>query len=154
MVSSDEPFNAELKDITKKFAADDARATTPVSPELAKQLIAARRERIANKTRELERERRGEMTRRAQLRKRAQLPAHIRSVSDARKIRMDHIARSVSEVGYVAMVKKRLGRGMKDGSKWRTFEEGRPENQEWLDNTARLIAEQNMERRTSSQSDR
>jgi hypothetical protein len=153
MAALDQPFNAELKDISKQFAADDARATTPVSPELARQLIAARRERIANKTRELERERRGEMTRRAQLRKRAQLPAHIRSVSNARKIRMDHIARSVSEVGYVAMVKERLGRGMKDEFKWRTFEEGRPENQQWLDDAARLIEEQNMEKRTRSQGD-
>jgi hypothetical protein len=93
------------------------------------------------------------MTRRAQLRKRAQLPAHIRSVSNARKIRMDHIARSVSEVGYVAMVKERLGRGMKDEFKWRTFEEGRPENQQWLDDAARLIEEQNMEKRTRSQGD-
>jgi hypothetical protein len=45
MAALDQPFNAELKDISKQFAADDARATTPVSPELARQLIAARRER-------------------------------------------------------------------------------------------------------------
>jgi hypothetical protein len=137
-------------DLNEKFAADERRAKTQFPPELLRQVLAARREKIANKTRELERERRGEITNRAVKRKRKMLPGPLMTTRSPASRRHDHVSRSLSEVGYVGMIRERLGHGMKTGT-WRLYEEGLEENRKKLGLDAKMIERENRRRRSASE---
>jgi hypothetical protein len=74
------------------------------------QLKAARREKVANKTREHERQRRGEVLLATRRRSRLGFPAHVLARWDPEVRKAKLIARrSVGEVGYVGQVKRALG---------------------------------------------
>jgi hypothetical protein len=141
-----ETLDAENDALTAQFRADDRRATTPFPPALLEQIVAARRRKIRNKTTELARERSGEMTARAHRRKRQMLPGHLMNVRSPKERRYDRVVRSLSEVGYVGMIKERIGRGPKTGA-WRLYEEGQKQNRTQLDEWAKQIQEENQRRR-------
>lgn len=94
------------------------RAVTPPSDEMLAVIKEARREKIRNKTHEKERERRGEVLKSTLRRRRKRPPAHVISRMSDTDRRRDQIARGVSEVGYVGMVKDLLGRRMKNPTLW------------------------------------
>lgn len=104
------PFKTCLKEIQEAYDRDTARAARPTPPDLLAQLKAARREKVANKTRERERQRRGEVLLATRRQSRLGFPAHVlaRWDPDVRKAKL--IARrSVGEAGYVGQVKRALG---------------------------------------------
>jgi hypothetical protein len=103
---------------------DIARSQMPVSPALAATLRAARREKVANKTRERMRERRGEILRCTVKRARQGPPAHVLVRMTAAERRADQIIRGVGEAGYVGMIKRRMGMKLRDGGKALARENG------------------------------
>jgi hypothetical protein len=104
------PLDANLAELSASFERDTARATRPTPPELVKQLKAARREKVANKTRERNREARGEVLTATRLRSRLGFPAHVSVRWSPEERKANLIARrSVGEVGYVGKVKRALG---------------------------------------------
>ena len=104
------PLDANLAKINTSFERDTARATRPTPPELVQQLKAARREKVANKTRERQREARGEVLMSTRRRSRLGFPAHVLVRWSPEERKANLIARrSVGEVGYVGQVKRRLG---------------------------------------------
>ncbi|KAJ8468891.1 hypothetical protein ONZ51_g9350 [Trametes cubensis] len=115
------PLIDELRAIGHGFHIERVRSSMPYPPEMLEQIRAARREKIANKTRERERERRGEMTNRLLKRMRQRPPAHRLSQMSPKARRMDIIARG--------------------------GQRGRPENKETLDQLAEEIEEENRRRR-------
>ena len=71
---------------------------------------AARREKVANETREHERQRRGEVLSATRRQSRLGFPAHVVARWDPEVRKAKLIARrSVGEVGYVGQVKRALG---------------------------------------------
>lgn len=124
-----------------------ARLRTPFPPELLEQIKSARRARIENKTRERERERRGEMTNRLLRQMRKSPPAHTLALMSPRRRRMDSIARGVSEVGYVAKVKRALGYKLRDPRAWEA-ELGPKEKMEMMNRMAEEIEQENIRRRS------
>lgn len=98
------------------------RAVTPFSEDMAGILKEARREKIRNKTREKERERKGEVLRATIRRRRKGPPAHILERMSEEERRLDKVARGVSEVGYVGMVKSQMNRRMKDPTLWQKLD--------------------------------
>ncbi|PCH39931.1 hypothetical protein WOLCODRAFT_116386 [Wolfiporia cocos MD-104 SS10] len=143
-----EAINVRLTEILETFRRDEARLTMPYPPEMLVQIKNARREKIANKTRELERERHGIITKRAVHRKMQGPTAHVWATMTERERRMDQISRSVSEVGYVAQVKRALGFKFRDPNAWKA-EMGRKEDKERLDKMLQKIRAEN-ERRSSN----
>jgi hypothetical protein len=59
---------------------------------------------------------------------------------------MDKVSRSVSEVGYVGMIKRRLGWKLKNPEAWKA-EIGSPENKQDLDQASEAIRQENLRRR-------
>ncbi|KAF7331690.1 hypothetical protein MKEN_00048800 [Mycena kentingensis (nom. inval.)] len=110
-----QPINTALKTITNYQQREFDRAAMPVSPELENTLKAARREKIANKMRERERERRGEILPRTLRRMRQGPPAHLLVHMDQQARHNDRVVRGISEVGYVGLVKRRVGWKLADG---------------------------------------
>ncbi len=108
------PYKAEMGLMQAAFDRGNARAKTPYPQALLDQLKAARTERILNKTRERLRESRGEMTVSLLKRLRKGPPAHILSKMTPTQRLLDKVARSPSEVGFVAIAKRKLGRKIKD----------------------------------------
>jgi len=97
-------------EIQAAFERDTARAARPTPPALLAQLKAARREKIANKTREHERQMRGEVLSATRRQSRLGFPAHALARWDPGVRKAKLIARrSVGEVGYVGQVKRALG---------------------------------------------
>ncbi|KAH9171282.1 hypothetical protein EDB89DRAFT_1852620 [Lactarius sanguifluus] len=104
------PLDASLEKLAAAFDRDAARAARPTPPELVRQLKAARREKVANKTREREREARGEVLTATRLRSRVSFPAHVLARWSPEERKANLLARrSVGEVGYVGQVKRALG---------------------------------------------
>jgi hypothetical protein len=104
------PLKSCLAEIQAAFERDTARAARPTPPDLLAQLKAARREKVANKTREHERERRGEVLSATRRQSRLGFPAHALARWDPEVRKAKLIARrSVGEVGYVGQVKRALG---------------------------------------------
>lgn len=104
------PLDDKLAEITASFERDNARASRPTPPELIQQLKAARREKVANKTRERQREARGEVLMSTRRRSRLGFPAHVLVRWSPEERKANLIARrSVGQVGYVGQVKRRLG---------------------------------------------
>ncbi|KAI9058128.1 hypothetical protein FKP32DRAFT_1581897 [Trametes sanguinea] len=143
-----EPIAQVFKQLSRSFGLDRERANTPYPPELLEQIKAARREKVANKTREREREQRGEMTNRLLKQMRQTPPAHRLAKMSARERRMDAIARGASEVGYVAKVKLALGFKLRNPDAWKA-EAGQPENTEMVVRMVRGIRKENARRRRS-----
>ncbi len=108
-------------------------------------IFEARREKIRNKTREKERERLGELTRNAIRRERKGPPAHILATMSPERRQMDRVARSASEVGYVALVKGRLGRKLRDPEAG--LELGEKKHRLVLDKARHMIREENKKRK-------
>lgn len=112
-------------------------------------IMEARREKNRNKTREKERERRGEDTKASLRRKRQEPPAHILAQMSPRQREMDKVSRSLSEAGYVGLVKKRLGFKLKNPKL--SLELGDEENRPLLDEATRLVRAENQRRRQEVQ---
>ncbi|CCM04132.1 uncharacterized protein FIBRA_06293 [Fibroporia radiculosa] len=142
----DKPLVTRISEIHETFKRDDARLSTPYSPEMLRIIKQARREKIANKTRELERERRGVMTPRKLRRQRQGPPSHVLANLTDRQKHMDKVARSVSEIGYVAQVKKALGFKLRNAEAW-DVEDGPPGDRPRLDRMLQEIDAENLRRR-------
>ncbi|KAF8637870.1 hypothetical protein AX17_002496 [Amanita inopinata Kibby_2008] len=113
-----DPISTAGVDLSASETRAQLRARQPVPEWLKQSVKKARTECIANKTRELERERRGEVLPRTLRRRAAGPPAHILCKMTPERRALDKAIRSVSEVGYVAMAKKRLGVGMRESDAW------------------------------------
>lgn len=114
-----QPINTSLEQLAAARKRGDERMLKPVPDWLKQAVKEARKELIANKTRELERERRGEILPRTIKRRRKGPPAHILAKMTAEEKEMDRVVRNVSEVGYVAMMKRKMGMKMRDPDAWR-----------------------------------
>ena len=143
------PIKQALREIDETFRRDQERANRPFPPELFEQIIEARRTKIRNKTREKERERRGEILKSTLRRQRKGPPAHILAKMSPERRRMDKVARSVSEVGYVALVKRRLGMRLKDPDAG--LELGEEKNRPLLTLAASMLNEENRKRAEEEQ---
>ena len=108
-----EPLASRLEQIGAAFERDNLRAVRPPPPELLRQLKAARREKVENKTRERARQASGEVLEATRRRARLGFPAHVlaRWTPEVRKANL-LARRSVGEVGYVGQVKRALGYGV------------------------------------------
>jgi len=126
------------------FMRDQERANRPFPPDLLEAIIEARRTKIRNKTCEKERERRGEILTSTLKRQRQGPPAHILANMSPERRRMDKVARSLSEVGYVALVKRRLGMRLKDPEAG--LELGEKKNRSLLKHAASMLKEENRKR--------
>ncbi|KAJ3510369.1 hypothetical protein NLJ89_g4713 [Agrocybe chaxingu] len=146
-----QPIQTMLDEFKLKDQREYARAAQPFPPELVEAIFEARREKIRNKTREKERERRGERTLSGLRRKRQGPPAHILSQMTPAQREMDKVSRSLSEVGYVALVKRRLGRKLKDPEAG--LELGEVQNRPLLDKTREIVREENKRRRLEEMKD-
>ncbi|KAG6910867.1 hypothetical protein DXG01_007184 [Tephrocybe rancida] len=133
-----EPIKQQQEAIKETFPRDQRRRDAQYPKEMFDAIMAARREKIANKTRERERERRGEILRRTVLRLRKGPPAHVLATLTPEQRRMDRVVRNVSEVGYVAKIKTKLGFKLRDPTAWKA-EIGAPEDKERLDRMARKV---------------
>ncbi|KAH8814507.1 hypothetical protein DL96DRAFT_1623971 [Flagelloscypha sp. PMI_526] len=133
-----EPMKTTKASISASHQRDVARFQSAYPPELIETVRRAARERIVNKARERRRERQGEILNITRKRARKGIPAHLLDILPAHRIKMDKVAKSsVSEVGYVGQVKRRLGfrtRGGEDA--WRKEGGGAdPERLQDLDST-------------------
>jgi len=118
------PVVSRLAQLQVSFERDALRATRRPSPELLEQLRAARREKVANKTRERAREARGEVLTATRRRARLGFPAPVLARWEPAERRERLIARrSVGAVGYVGMVKRKLGYGVPPGEEEEEEEE-------------------------------
>ena len=143
------PIKQALREIDETFRRDQERANQPFPPELLEQIIEARRTKIRNKTCEKERERRGEILKSTLRRQRKGPPAHILAKMSPERRRMDKIARSLSEVGYVALVKRRLGMRLKDPDAG--LELGEEKNRPLLTRAASMLNKENRKRAEEEQ---
>lgn len=139
------PYKEQLTLISQAYERGTRRAKTPFPQALLDQMKEARRERIRNKTKERAREIRGEMTRSLCTRLRKGPPAHVLSRMSPEQRRLDQFARHPSEVGYTALAKQRLGRGLVNPDAW-VVEESRGKEAE-LDSIAAVIRCQNESKR-------
>lgn len=138
------PIKQVLREMDEIFMREQDRANRAFPPEMLEGIIEARRTKIRNKTREKERERRGEILQSTLKRQRKGPPAHILAKMSPERRRMDKVSRSLSEVGYVALVKRRLGMGLKDHDAG--LELGEKENRSLLNDAARMLREENKKR--------
>ena len=149
-----EPVTDALEDIQATRERARERSEKPIPEWLIHAVKKARTNRIANKTRELERERRGEILPRTIKRRRKGPPAHVLAKMSPEEKKMDRIVRSVSEVGYVAMMKRKMGMKMRNPDAWRaevgstSGEEGRR-----LRKLVEDVRKENERRRLSSKVD-
>ncbi|KJA29484.1 hypothetical protein HYPSUDRAFT_61513 [Hypholoma sublateritium FD-334 SS-4] len=139
-----QPISQNLAEIEKSMALERDRIRQSFSPELLERIFEARREKVRNKTHERERERRGEETKSSLRRKRKGPPAHILAKMTPEQRKMDEISRSLSEAGYVGLVKKRLGFKLKDPEL--PLELGKKKNRPLLDEATSLIRAENRRR--------
>ena len=144
-----QPILDSIQLIRESQTREYERSQTPISSELKQQVFAARREKIRNKTHEKERERRGELTLSARIRQRKAPPAHILAKMTPGQKEMDKVARSLSEVGYVALVKRRLGYKLKDPDAG--LELGEEENRELLDKAVEVIRAENQRKQVEEE---
>ncbi|KAJ7662124.1 hypothetical protein DFH06DRAFT_1043028 [Mycena polygramma] len=141
------PLQAAHTDLNRLLNRDIVRSQTPPSPALLETLRAARREKIANKTRERLRERRGEVLPRTLARARKGPPAHLLPHMTRAERHADRIVRGVAEVGYVGMVKRRMGVKLRDGGKGLARENGMDLEGERLQRLREMEKEYWVERR-------
>jgi hypothetical protein len=108
------PIREQQLAIQQTFNLEIKRLLSPYPPPLIDALKRARRDKVENKIRERERERRGEILAITQRRRRKGPPAHVLVNMTPEQRKMDKIARSPSNAGYVRLVKKKLGFRMRD----------------------------------------
>ncbi|KIM77743.1 hypothetical protein PILCRDRAFT_76421 [Piloderma croceum F 1598] len=144
-----EPFTQQVRGYVETLKQDKKRLFSSFSPEMLEAIKQARRDKILNQTRQLERERRGEILPRTIRRRNKAPPAHILAKMTEKQKKMDKLARHVSEVGYVGMAKRKLGHKLRNPEAW-TCEVGRPEDKERLDRMAEAIRLENERRRQSA----
>ena len=140
------PIEGWLAEIQESYALELERVQKPFPQEMLDQIVRARTEKIANKTRERQRERRGEVLKRTIERKNQGPPAHVLAKMTREERRLDWISRGVSEVGYVGQVKRKLGFKLKEPEAWKK-EEGRESERGRMDEVSNEIAEENERRR-------
>ncbi|KAF8886728.1 hypothetical protein BD779DRAFT_1441452 [Infundibulicybe gibba] len=132
--------------IFETLKRDEERSQLAYPPKLLASIRAAQREKVVNKTRERERERRGEILTWTIQRQRRAPPSHIlQRMSEAQR-KMDKVVRSVSEVGYVAQVKRKLGFRLRDKEAWKK-EIGPVEDLEKMEEALESIRMENARRR-------
>ncbi|KAL1668176.1 hypothetical protein GGF50DRAFT_46980 [Schizophyllum commune] len=148
----DQPINHTQGAIHVSLRRDDARAATPVSPSLMAQVKRARAAKHANQARAHRRERSGEVLNRTLARRASRPPPPIWDKMSEERRHMDRVSRSVSEVGYVAKVKRQLGFKMKEPEKWKV-EEGRAGEKRRLDAEYLEILRENQRRRAADRED-
>ncbi|KAJ7104511.1 hypothetical protein B0H15DRAFT_810370 [Mycena belliarum] len=132
------PVHETMRELHALLDRDVQRMATPPSRELLEMVRAARREKIANKTRERQRERRGEILRCTVRRARKGPPAHVLVRMTPAERRMDRVVRGVVEVGYVGIVKQRMGMKLRDGGKGLARENGTDLEGERLERLRRM----------------
>ncbi|PFH49866.1 hypothetical protein AMATHDRAFT_62250 [Amanita thiersii Skay4041] len=144
-----EPIRNALDDLFHLEARTQERAKAPIPEWLKKMVKKARAERVRNKTREAERERHGEVVTRTMRRRRSGPPAHILCKMTPEEKVLDKAARSVSEVGFAAIAKRKLGIKIKDPDAWRK-EIGSTEGEEGerLKKMVQGVREENQRRRS------
>ena len=143
------PLKDKYETLLKTYRLDEERLRSGFPVELLEQLKNARRDKVTNKTREKTRERQGEILRSTCLRRRRLPPAHILSTMTPSQKTLYKITRgSLSEVGYVGAVKKRLGWKLKDPGLGERLEAGEAEKRTWLDQMGRAIEKENERRRS------
>ncbi|EGN92170.1 hypothetical protein SERLA73DRAFT_66209 [Serpula lacrymans var. lacrymans S7.3] len=145
----EQPFQERQREIHKTFIRDVQRLESPLPQDLLRAGKQARREKVANKTKERERERRGEVILSTIKRRRKGPPAHVLVKMTKNDKKLDRIARSPSEVGYVAAVKMKLGYKLRDPEKWK-IENGAERNMEQLDRMEADIRAENERRRSKT----
>ncbi|KAJ7609065.1 hypothetical protein FB45DRAFT_845677 [Roridomyces roridus] len=118
------PLHDARQHLNALMSRSFARRYEPIPPELVDNARAARREKIANKTRERMRERRGEILPSTLRRARKGPPAHILVRMTPEQKHVDKVVRGVGEVGYVGMVKQRMGVKLRDGGRGLARENG------------------------------
>ncbi|KAL0948238.1 hypothetical protein HGRIS_010838 [Hohenbuehelia grisea] len=141
-----EPLYQLRSGIQETFDRDLARSETPIPPNLITAIKAARRERVANKTRERARERAGVTLPRTLRRQRKGPPAHVLCKMSPAQRRMDKVVRSISEVGYIGEMKRRLGFKLREPDKWRV-EIGKEEDEGHLRKEVQRVEAENLRRR-------
>lgn len=125
-----------MERIQGSFSREEARLHAPYTDELIKIIEVARREKHHNLTNEKIRERRGEMTRKWLKRRRSRPPTLIRYRMTEKEKMTWWVSKCVSEVGYIGMLKSKLGIKLKDPDAWQR-EHGLPHMEE---ETARNLA--------------
>lgn len=145
----EQPITLTQHNIRQTFRLDEKRASTSVSPELMAQIKRARGAKHANKARERRRERAGEVLNRTLRRRASKPPPPMWDKMSEERRHMDRVSRSVSEVGYVAKVKRQLGFKLKNPDAWKV--EDSPEAKERLDSEYVAILRENARRRRASE---
>ncbi|KAG8951688.1 hypothetical protein FRC04_005709 [Tulasnella sp. 424] len=105
--------DAHIASVMDSVRREEEMSRMKISPELWAIVKQARREKIANKTREKERERRGELTNHAKKRMRQGLPAHLISTRGKTGVDRDKWIKDPSEGGYAGKIKKASGMKLK-----------------------------------------
>lgn len=119
----------QIREIDKCFEREEARSHAPYTDELIKIVKDARREKHRNLTNEKIRERRGEMTSKWLRRRRSQPPSLMRHRMTEKEKMTWWVSKSVSEVGYIGMLKRKLGIKLKNPDAWKR-EHGLPHMKE------------------------
>lgn len=122
-------LDTEVERLHECFQRDEARLYAPYTDELIKIVEDARREKHRNLTNEKIRERRGEMTRKWLQRRRSRPPSLLRYRMSEKEKMTWWISKSVSEVGYIGMMKWKLGMRLKNPDAWKR-EHGLPHMKE------------------------
>ncbi|TFK52819.1 hypothetical protein OE88DRAFT_1656428 [Heliocybe sulcata] len=151
MVDWRQPIQNAVLAMNESYRLDAEREASPYPPELVEMVRNARREKIANKTRERERERRGEVLACTVRRMRKGPPAHVAIKMTEEQKRLDKASRSPSEVGYVAIAKRKLGHKLRNPEAWKV-EIGRDEDQERFHEEVLRIEKEN-ERRARAEAE-
>ncbi|GJE88826.1 LYR motif-containing protein [Phanerochaete sordida] len=145
-----EPIQTVLRQLMESYAREGKRAQRPFPPEMLEQIKAARTAKIENKTRERQRERRGEVLQRTLNRANKGPPPHVIALMSPRRRYYDKVARSsITEVGYVGKIKKKLGFKLKNPDPF-AAEDGKAEDQAKLDALEKQLREENTRRRVRS----
>ncbi|KAF5313229.1 hypothetical protein D9619_003580 [Psilocybe cf. subviscida] len=143
------PIKEMVDDINSSNRQEYKRQTEPYTRELIERVIEARRQRIRFHTEMKDRERRGEVTKGSSRRQNQGPPAHILRTMSPKQRRLDKVSRSLSEVGYTALVKRKLGFKLKDPDAG--LELGEKRNQPLLDEAAELIHAENKRRQQAEE---
>jgi hypothetical protein len=142
---SGENIEAEIARTKESFAREDARFHAPYTDELINIVKAARREKHRNLTNEKIRERRGEMTSKWLKRRRSRPPSLIRYRLTEEERMTWWVSKCVSEVGYIGMLKRKLGIKMKNPDAWKR-EHGLPHAKEKTDRDLAVVERGNRRR--------
>jgi len=147
-MAPDLPLHNAYKEIMSALDRSAERARLPYPPQLLEAIKKARYQKFVNKQREIQRERRGEVLNSTLRRRNKGPPAHVLQQMTPAERKADRVVRSVSEVGYVGMLKRRLGWRLKDPEAWKV-EIGRPEDKERLDQMWKDVRQENIRRRNA-----